>query len=340
MNEQYVDERIEQYKADRKLFEEFSEQVLKILTLIIKDQCPNVKIASYSCRAKEVESLKKKLLKDKYNRDSEITDLAGVRIIAYSRRDIDLIKDIIISNFEVDKEKSTDKTQDLGRDKVGYRGNHYVVLLGKDRSKLQEYQRYKDLKCEIQVTSLIAHTWSEITHEKGYKSEGNLPIELERRKNLLAGLLELADLEMDSYVEAYDEYVAKLQSEIEEGGLKCPINSTSLEKYMGWKFPNINPQIFRDVDLVLHELKAFGLDNIEQLHNLMSPDFVKEISASQWRSLDGIIRNILIISDAHKYFDTVWNPAMNQMNKKNYDLYVKFGIDIGKICEEKNICIV
>lgn len=83
---------------------------------------------------------------------------------------------------------------------------------------------------------LDTHTWSEIMHEKGYKFEGELPGELERRKNLLAGILELADLEMDSYVEVYDAYVGKLEQEIEKGRLRYPINSMSLEKFMAWKF--------------------------------------------------------------------------------------------------------
>ena len=59
-----------------------------------------------------------------------------------------------------------------------------------------------------------------------------------------------------------------------------------------------------------------------------------------WRSLDGIIRNIMILHDAEKYFSKVWNPSMKQMNRKNYELYKEFGIDIEKICNDKNIVLV
>ena len=72
---------------------------------------------------------------------------------------------------------------------MGYRGDHYVILFNSERLRMPENQRFRNLKCEVQVTSLIAHTWSEITHEKGYKFEGELPGELVRRKNLLAGML-------------------------------------------------------------------------------------------------------------------------------------------------------
>ena len=194
MNEQYVEERIRQYSKTRIYYEEFAEQVLNILKAIVKQEYPDIKIASYSKRAKEVESLRKKLRKDKYNEDSEITDLAGVRVITYSKKDIPLIAAIIERSFDVDIQNSVDKTLILGNDKVGYRGAHYVVSFCKDRVRMPENKKFEGLKCEIQVTSLIAHTWSEIIHEKGYKFEGELPEDLERRQNLLAGMLELADL--------------------------------------------------------------------------------------------------------------------------------------------------
>lgn len=340
MIEQYVEKRIKDYSGNQLLYGEFANQVLTILKTVIKDEYPDIKIASYSSRAKEVDSLRKKLQKDKYNEDSEITDLAGVRIITYSRKDIPFIEEIVNNNFNVDRKNSIDKTSVLGNDKVGYRGVHYVITYNSDRMKMPENKKYKNLKCEVQITSLIAHTWSEITHEKGYKFEGKLPEELERRKNLLAGMLELADMEMDSYVQSFDEYVERVKEEVERGGLGLEINSMSLVKYMAWKFPTVVPQIFRDIDLILKELNRFELKNISQLNQLIRPEFEKEIAGTGWRSLDGIIRNIMILNDADKYFAVAWNSTMTQMNRKNYELYKKFGVDIDKICKENSISIV
>ena len=215
-----------------------------------------------------------------------------------------------------------------------------MVSFDEKRIQMPENKKFEGLKCEIQVTSLIAHTWSEITHEKGYKFEGELPKDLERRKNLLAGMLELADLEMDAYVESFDSYVSRIEQEIEKGCLKYQINSMSLERFMAWKFPNISPQVFWDVDLILKELKLFGLSTIKELNELVRLAYEKEIQKTDWRSLDGIIRNILIIDNADQYFTKVWNPSMNQMNRKNYELYQRFGVDIDRICKEHRICIV
>lgn len=335
-----MEEKVRQYSEKRILYDEFAEQILNILKAIIKNEYPDIKIASFSKRAKDIESYRKKLLKDKYNENSEITDLAGVRIIVYSRKDISLIAQIIERSFEIDTSNSVDKTLTLGNDRVGYRGDHYVVLFDETRARMPENIKFKNLKCEIQVTSLIAHTWSEIIHEKGYKFEGELPGELERRKNLLAGMLELADLEMDAYVESFDNYVSKIEREIENGCLKYQINSMSLERFMAWKFPYISPQVFRDVGLILNELRLFGLGTIKELNDLVRLELEEEIQKAGWRSLDGVIRNILIIDDADKYFAKVWNPSMNQMNRKNYELYQRFHVDIDRICKENNICIV
>lgn len=340
MKEESVKKYIEQYRKKEELYRDFSQKVLEVIRAITQEQLPDVKIASYSFRAKTIESLTKKLQKDKYDEDSEITDLAGARIITYSRKDIPKIEEIIKKNFAVDEFHSIDKTSTLGNNKVGYRGCHYVVSYDAVRMQMPENQKYKHLKCEVQITSLIAHTWSEITHERGYKFEGELPIALDRRKNLLAGMLELADLEMDEYVQEYDSYIHKVKMEVEQGGLDLPINSMSLEKYMRWKFPNMVPQVFRDIDAVIEELNLYGLKNIGELNLLFDRKLEECIHNMEWRSSDGIIRNGLIIHDAEAYFSKAWKPSMMRMNHKNYELYKTFGVDIDKYIKEKNITVV
>ena len=340
MKEESAKNRVKEYESKKTRFEEFAKQVLSILQTIISEELPNVKVASYSARAKTPESLLKKLQKDKYDEQSEITDLAGVRIILYSQKDIPAVEQIVKDNFLIDEVNSIDKTLNLGNDKVGYRGHHYVVSFDEIRMNMPENKRFHGFKCEIQITSLIAHTWSEITHEKGYKFDGVLPENLERRKNLLAGMLELADLEMDAYVEAYDAYVAEISKAVEDGGLDLPINTKSIEKYMAWKFPMIEPQIFRDVDEIIQELNSFGLQRIRDLDLLVTKEFEQHAQKMTWRSCDGIIRNILILSDAEKYFTEAWNPMMNRMNKKNYELYKRCGINIDKYIADYAIRLV
>ena len=51
MNEQYVEERIKQYSKTRIFYEEYAEQVFNILKAIVKQEYPDIKIASYKKKA-------------------------------------------------------------------------------------------------------------------------------------------------------------------------------------------------------------------------------------------------------------------------------------------------
>lgn len=78
----------------------------------------------------------------------------------------------------------------------------------------------------------------------------------------------------------------------------------TLERFMAWKFPFISPQVFRDMDLMLKELKWFGLDIIKELNELVSPEFVNELQKMELRSLDGIIRHPYHLRREEKEMET------------------------------------
>lgn len=72
------------------------------------------------------------------------------------------------------------------------------MSLNKERGFLKEYSAFKDLKLEIQIRSILQHTWAEIEHDIGYKSELEVPKSIRRKFSRMAGLLELADQEFDA----------------------------------------------------------------------------------------------------------------------------------------------
>ena len=51
----------------------------------------------------------------------------------------------------------------------GYEATHLIITLGEKRLGLSEYKKFAGLKCEIQVTSILNHAWSEIEHDIFYK---------------------------------------------------------------------------------------------------------------------------------------------------------------------------
>ncbi len=342
MKREDAEEYVKNY--NKELYIKYADCIWKLLSDILPEKLPNVKIASISRRAKEPDSLLKKLEKDKYSKDSEITDLAGIRIILYRESDISSVVKVINDSFSIDKNNSIDKKNVLGEDRFGYRAYHLVVMLNDARRELDEYKSYKGLKAEIQVTTVIAHAWSEITHEKGYKTDGDLPKEMTRRMNLLAGLFEVADLELDTYVDYYDKYVEKKKKDTEKGKLNDSINSITLPMYFKWKFPGLSPCIIRDQSSLFTEIHKYGISTIKELDDIVDTKFSDDVNSSikegRWRSIDGLVRNIMIIHDAEKYFDMAWNSRMNQMNKENYNLYVRFGVDIDELCKKYKIKII
>lgn len=69
-------------------------------------------------------------------------------------------------NFNVIKRE--DKSLDRGVDEIGYNAIHLDAMLKEDRANLPEHQRYKHLKFEIQITTILQHTYAEIEHDLLY----------------------------------------------------------------------------------------------------------------------------------------------------------------------------
>ena len=123
----------------------------------------------------------------------QVTDLSGVRVITYVESAAEKAASLVRQTLDVVDEHSLDKSRALGADRVGYRSLHFVCRLGGQRTQLAEYAAFGDLVFEIQVRTVLQHAWAEIEHDRNYKLAGSLPPPLERRINLLAGLLEIAD---------------------------------------------------------------------------------------------------------------------------------------------------
>ncbi len=124
----------------------------------------------------------------------QITDLAGVRIIAYFPKTVTEINSLIDDEFEIVEQ--SDKGQELiEEERFGYQSVHYLVRLKPERARLAEYERFAKAVAEVQVRTILQHAWAEIEHDIQYKSSTTIPKEIRRRFMVLAGVLELADKE-------------------------------------------------------------------------------------------------------------------------------------------------
>lgn len=164
--EKLTREILEKYEKRYSLYEEFCFAVKNLIKNLLDENSFKYHIQH---RIKSIKSLKEKIKRKqkkgkKYKRLSDIEDLAAIRVIFYLNRDIDKfvkkVKREISGSVIVEKKKNTG----------GYEAVHLVVSLGKNRLQLNEYKKFSGLKCEIQITSLLNHAWSEIEHEIFYKS--------------------------------------------------------------------------------------------------------------------------------------------------------------------------
>jgi len=210
---------LSEYDDNTALYSKFSEAIKGLLEAILGK---NIKRHAITLRVKEKQSLENKINKkeikepNKYKSLKEITDILGVRIITYLLTDIDEIVEIIEKEFEVDKNNSSDKRELLAPDRFGYLSRHYVVSLSKERINLPEYKNYAGIKFEIQIRSLLQHTWAEIEHDIGYKSQNSVPEQIKRRFARLAGLLELVDEEFTGINNEVIKYRNELKDNIKD----------------------------------------------------------------------------------------------------------------------------
>lgn len=154
-----------------------------------------INIHQVSSRVKSVSSFADKLRKkgEKYEILSDITDLIGLRVITYLESDVDNVYEILKTNFEIDEQNSIDKRTSQNTNQFGYQSLHIVAKLSKERVSLPEYSAYRNMPFEIQVRSILQHSWAEIEHDINYKSIAELPVDISRKLHRVAALLEQAD---------------------------------------------------------------------------------------------------------------------------------------------------
>ncbi|ETD93645.1 relA/spoT family protein [Streptococcus mitis 21/39] len=230
MRTQSHKEIVEEYSASRGSYEGCLDYVENTVESIIKSQSINVH--EIIGRVKTVESLEGKVKRKNYSNLVEITDLCGIRIITYFSDDVDKIAELISQEFEVDVENTIDKRKSEDPTKFGYVSLHYVVGLKEGTTPSTLYGRFKNIKLEIQIRTVMQHAWAEIEHDLGYKSKEDIPDQYRRQFSRLAGLIELADdnfLQLKNNINNYEQEVRKKLPTSKE---ELPIDSSTLMTYV------------------------------------------------------------------------------------------------------------
>lgn len=223
---------LDEYDHQHQLYSTFTEKVKQLIVAILEET--STRVHSVSARVKERDKLFEKISRPnvKYKYLTDLTDIAGIRIITFFDDEVELIADIIEKEFHIDREKSIDKKVSLDPDQFGYLSLHYIVKLSPERARLIEYQKFPSLSAEIQIRSILQHAWAEIEHDLGYKTKLSIPRQIQRRFSRLAGLLELADQEFMTIRDTLKHYEDQVVTQIDSAPDKVGLDKVSLTSFL------------------------------------------------------------------------------------------------------------
>lgn len=167
---------IEDYeRTGQAAYASFARTVATILAAAIERE-GGYRLQQVTTRAKSQDSLRKKLqirgLVGTSFIESNIKDLAGCRLVFYTNSDVTrfISSSIVYQNFEIREVKLHHPQKDAEEASELYISNHYLVALRPERVALPEYASFADMRCEIQVQTILNHAWAEMAHDTIYKA--------------------------------------------------------------------------------------------------------------------------------------------------------------------------
>ncbi|MDQ3707134.1 MAG: hypothetical protein M3437_18295 [Chloroflexota bacterium] len=223
---------VSRYQTQQHVYEHFVGQLKELVHLLLK---ANDIEARLEARVKSLTSFKEKLSRPGKTYDnplSDITDLAGLRVITRTLDEADQAAALLRREFKIDEHNSVNKLDQLEPDRFGYLSQHYIIRLNENRSSLSEWNHFAELCAEVQVRTILQHAWSQVQYPLDYKSSIDVPKELRRRLFRLSALFELADQELSAITAQSSELTAYYASHVEADSSAIDLNLDSLRAYL------------------------------------------------------------------------------------------------------------
>lgn len=221
---------MEEYHEVRPLFVKLGDIVDEKLRGAAKQLGVEVMAIEHRVKAEESLAGKLELKGDKYSSLADITDILGARIICFFCDEVDKFAEVIEEMFVIDRENSVDKRKQLSPNSFGYLSLHYICSLPFNAGYPEELC---GKKFEIQIRSVLQHTWAAIYHDLGYKNDFGIPKALVRAFSRMAGLLELADEQFAVIRDSANKYSDDIRQKIISGNADdVLIDSVSIREYV------------------------------------------------------------------------------------------------------------
>jgi putative GTP pyrophosphokinase len=219
-----------EFVQQKPLLEELCKRNKDLVEAILKHA--KIRFQSVQARVKDPKKLEEKYLDPKkdYSKLDDITDQAGLRIITYYEDDVDRVAKVIQQEFQLDAENCTDR-RETDPDRFGYRAINYVCSHLPARTGDVMYRDFIGLKCEIQITSILSHAWSEIEHD-WYDLKDAYPREIKRRFYRLIALMELAEAEFLDIRKYRTQLQKSMELRVEANILDLPVDAVSMRSFI------------------------------------------------------------------------------------------------------------
>ncbi len=193
---------------------------------------------------------------------------------------------------------------------------------------MTENNKIRDLKCEVQVRTILQHAWAEIEHDIRYKPEviASLTKELNRKFAQLSGTLELVDDAFQSIKNESDRINSKNMKELEEKRLgNVSITTESLKRFLDERIGRDDRQGLYSYKLESDMLQVMGFSTLEQVDDCIGGLDSNLISRIIWGSVQGPtarFRGLLLAAMGENYIkrDHDWKRFIdsNENNNNNY----------------------
>jgi putative GTP pyrophosphokinase len=184
-----------QFRELRPKYERLKDNIRSVLEqMMIENDIPTFAVES---RLKDETSFANKVSRKGYsNPFDQIEDICGIRVICYYQEDIVRICEILKIEFDILSEEN--KQEMLNHDQFGYSSFHYIVKLKDSWLNHPSARGLSGLKAEIQIRTMLMHSWSAISHKLLYKNDSDVEPQFKRKLNRLSALIELADEQFNS----------------------------------------------------------------------------------------------------------------------------------------------
>lgn len=241
MDKRRIDEIGIRYVESLKLYEEYATRIRNLVQDLV--ELEGVEFYAIDGWAEAPAELLR-VLSRLEEKDLPGVDLVTVRVLLRFPEDVLKIEEVVKAEFDIDSSRSVPSTGLEDPYRFGYPAVVYILSLSDSRSKLREWEKYKNLSFRLELRTMLQEAWAtifpKVNQTVGTLSEKKLTRELV----LLAALLEKAD-----------QGFLTLRNEIKDEALLIPPSS-----------PNHSNNIIND------QIEAEKLFTDEELYKLFRED--------------------------------------------------------------------